>query len=196
MKTIGLLRHGATPYTNRYIGSSEVELSAEGIAQVRRQHGFLAAQGYDTIFCSPMKRCVQTYSLLRFPQECIVDERLREIDFGAWEGRSFEEIARLSPNLVEQWSRNSDDFGFPGGEKLGDFRGRVHSFCELLRKLADQKILIIAHGGIIRYMICCLLGLPIHNYLYFKVDTARLCTLRLYSEGAVLTGLNSGKEDG
>ncbi len=196
MMSIGLFRHGATVSVNRYVGSTEIELSPAGIAEVRRQQAFLAAQKFDRIFCSPMQRCLQTFRLLQFRQECTVDERLREIDFGAWEGRTFEEIAGAHPDLVAQWGNNPDDFGFPQGERIRHFYRRVQNFCELLPELASENILLITHGGVIRHMICFLLGLPAANYLYFKIDTAHLTTLQLYSQGAVLTGLNRGREDG
>jgi len=196
MMNIGLFRHGATTFVNRYVGSTDIALSAEGIAEVKRQHDFLAAQGFDTVYCSPMQRCLQTHRLLQFQEECIVDERLREIDFGDWEGRTFEEIVRSTPDLVAQWGRNTADFGFPRGENIDHFRKRVQSFCKLLQNQRGGNILILTHGGVIRHMLCHLLGLSAENYLYFKIETARLTMLQLYSEGAVLTGLNRGREDG
>jgi broad specificity phosphatase PhoE len=195
MKEIFLLRHGATPLTDRYVGASDIELSDKGKKEISSQGASISRHTFSTIFCSPLKRCVQTGELLKLSQDIIYDARLREIDFGKWEGKTFAGIVRTSPDLVNAWCRGESSFGFPEGEKLADFHKRIGDFADTVQSLPSGKVLIITHGGVIRHLICRFLNLPYHNYLYFKVECGKLTMIEVHSEGGILSALNRGSRD-
>ena len=115
---------------------------------------------------------------------------LREIDFGRWEGLLFAEIAPGDSELVKRWSAWDREFAFPDGEAVAGFLARTGAVAERLAARPEETVLVVAHGGVIRALICHLLKLPPQNYLLFDVKPARLATLDLFSEGAVLTGFN------
>ena len=83
-KDVYLLRHGATLLHGRYVGSTDVSLAPEGREQVLRTAELLAGKQIEQIFCSPMKRCLETLNLLNLDTSSEIDENLREIDFGRW----------------------------------------------------------------------------------------------------------------
>ena len=122
-------------------------------------------------------------------QAAVVDERLREIDFGRWEMKSFAEIAATDQDLLPGWAEYTN-FAFPGGEKVAAFCGRVAGVLADLRASAHQEIAVVTHGGVIRTLICLALGLSPKNYLLFDARPGSLAVLDLHPDGAVLTGLN------
>lgn len=191
-----MLRHGATHLENCYLGSTDIDIDERGRQQVIRQKDFLAARHISGVICSPKQRCISTCTLLEIPSRISYDQRLQEIDFGEWEGKTFTEIVQSSPELVTQWSRGEDSFTFPQGERMSDFYGRLESFSTFVHLLPAGRYLIISHGGVIRHLICRFLNLPYRNYLAFNVDYAQTAMIKLYDQGGVLTHLNSGVNNG
>ena len=189
-KELFLLRHGDTGMKGRYIGSTNVPVSERGMEQVRKTGRLLHDAGISQIFCSPMLRCMQSLDLLDLSCICIFSDLLREIDFGHWEGKSFDEIVQSDKESVDTWVANPGSFSFPCGESLTAFKKRVEDFATQLRSAADKKMLVVSHGGVIRHLICALLGLPSDNYLLFDVQPGCFSSIRLFPEGGILTGLN------
>jgi broad specificity phosphatase PhoE len=75
---------------------------------------------------------------------------------------------------------------------MDDFMARVLRLSKRLAAEEAETVLAITHGGVIRIMICLLLGLSPRHYLLFEVQPASLAILELHSAGAVLAGLNLG----
>lgn len=197
MKKLVLLRHGEIAgFRDSYVGVTKAHLSKRGIDQAEKLATELVTEHFDTIICSPFARCIETLELLKRPEKISFDERIREIDFGLWEGKNFNSINQHYPDLVKRWAVCDPDFRFPEGEKMADFYARISDFALNMRSLKSQKSLIITHGGVIRHLICKLLNIPFSNYLYFRIDYCRLVLLELYSEGGVMAGLNRRSIDG
>lgn len=190
MKDIYLLRHGDIGSEKRYIGKTDICLSPVGERQIRELRKKITTLKFDLLYASPLLRCRQTAGRLELDQPIHYDERLREIDFGAWEGKTFAEISATDPHGVAQWSEGDTDFNFPEGEKIGDFRRRITAFGHKLHTISGQNILIISHGGVIRHLICNLLHLPYEKYLIFQIDYGRISHVQLFREGGILAGLN------
>jgi alpha-ribazole phosphatase len=191
MKRLVLLRHGEIEgYHNTYIGSTDAHLSASGREQAIEAAAQLSLKSFDSIYCSPLHRCRETLEILERPEHIIFDERLKEINFGRWEAKTFEDIQAEYPALVNEWSAGIPEFRFPDGDKIHDFRYRVSNFAQQLYHNEDSDILIVSHGGVIRHLICAFLNIPFENYLYFKIDYGKFVLLDVHSHGGVLTGLN------
>ena len=189
-KDLFLLRHGDTGMKGRYVGSSDVPVCDKGMDQVRKTGRLLRAASIDKIYCSPMLRCRQTLDLLEMPEVGDFNDLLKEVDFGRWEGKQFEEILQSDEELVQSWVTVPDTFTFPEGESVNGFRSRVTAFASQLDMESDEGVLVVAHGGVIRHLLCTLLNLTPDKYLAFDVQPGCYCSMRLYPEGAVLTGFN------
>lgn len=191
-KRLTLLRHGKTGLSGRYVGSRDVPLSVDGRAQIARLKSSFEKFSFDSIVSSPMLRCRESAEIL-FPDRALsYDDDLREIDFGRWEGLTFQEIVKNDPEHVAAWAEWSPQFCFPEGECIAHFIERLHKAGSRIATSIADNTLIIAHGGVIRTLLCYYLQLDPSQYLLFQVQKGRFATLDLFDEGAVLTGFNLG----
>jgi broad specificity phosphatase PhoE len=191
-KQLFLLRHGQTAARGRYIGSTDLPLAPEGERGVEQIASLLRQKEFDAIYCSPMLRCRQTLDILALEQTSHICEELREIDFGRWEGLTFAEICEQDGEIVDSWSRWSEDFSFPQGESLRDFLNRIMQIKKKIAEGPAEKLLLVTHGGVIRHLICSCLGLAPEKYLLFDVQPGLFAVVDLYRDGGILAGLNQG----
>ncbi len=190
-----LIRHGQVEhrFKGKLVGSTNADLAPVGLEQAARLAKYLLRKSPDICFSSPMGRCLQTAEQVMdsLNNELIQHDLLREVDFGEWEGLSFNDIVQLDPEGVEKWIRCDPDFRFPQGECLADFFKRVEAFIDLLLKSSIDSAAVFTHGGIIRFMLCKLLGLPFPKHNIFEVNYADVYVLRLFDNGAVLSSIMS-----
>lgn len=191
-KRLFLLRHGRTTADGRYIGSTDLPLAPEGEQDIERIAPLLRQEKFDGIFCSPMLRCRQTLDILGLSAPPQIWEELREIDFGRWEGLTFAEICQRDEELVDRWAHWSEDFSFPEGEGLRDFLSRIKQVKKKITEYPADKLLVVAHGGVIRHLICSCLGLASEQYILFDVKPGLFSLVDVYREGGILAGLNQG----
>ena len=194
-KKILLTRHASTApeYRGRFIGASDLPLAESAPAEVARLAEVVAPFAPEVTLASPLLRARQTVELLAAVIELgdiYQDDELREINFGRWERLSFAEIAAGDTELVKRWAAWSEDFTFPAGEAVADFLARTGAVAARLAARPEETVLVVAHGGVVRALLCHLLKLPPRNYLLFDVKPARLATIDLFPAGGVLTGLN------
>jgi alpha-ribazole phosphatase len=189
-KEIYLLRHGDTGRHGLYIGSLDVPLSFKGREEIRETAKILRQKNIDKVLSSPMLRCRETCRILDMHSAYEVNDLLKEVDFGRWEGKSFSEILASDPGSVTAWANDPNHFCFPGGEALPDFHLRISAIKNLLEEEGCRRILVVSHGGVIRHLLCLFLGLSVEKYLAFDVQPGGYSSLTVYENGAVLTGLN------
>jgi len=190
-----LVRHGNTKGNSaeRFWGQTDVELSAAGIKQVEQLRDRLATEKIDVIYTSNLRRASVTAEIIasRHQLSVITCPELLEINFGKVEGLTFKEIGQLYPELVKAWPTRDLTFRYPDGESLGDLNNRVIKFLDRLEKHApEETILVVAHSGILRLLICHLLRLePLHSRK-FRTELASLSIVETYPQVAILTLLN------
>ncbi len=179
MSEICLLRHGAVQGGACFRGSTDDELSCSGWRQMWRA---TRRQGpWDRIISSPLRRCARFATRLArrldLPLHC--DPRLREMHFGAWEGKTAAQLlASDAPALQAFWS-DPQRFPPPQAESLDEFARRVDQCWQDLQAMyAGQRLLCITHGGVIRVLLCRQQGLPLQHTLQFDVAYGELITLR------------------
>src|SRR5579863_3563976 len=121
-----LLRHPEPEASarGRCYGSLDVALSPEGIRQARSVADRLAQEIFTAIYTSPRQRCTQAAQILAAGRTCPVETMpaLRELDFGEFEGRTYDEIAATYPGLYQRWMERPTETQFPGGESFLDMR--------------------------------------------------------------------------
>jgi broad specificity phosphatase PhoE len=89
------------------------------------------------------------------------------------------------------WRQRSPKLKYPGGESVAEFNSRVSQFVGRLKKHAPQEtILIVAHSGSLRSLMCHLLGIDQERRWQFRLDLASLTILETYPAGAILNLLN------
>jgi len=140
-------------------------------------------------YSSPMRRCRETAAAILGDRGVCIDPDLREIDFGRWEGRTFAEAAAADPGIVERWASFEPGFAFPGGESVGHFLERIDRAADRLARQEARTVLAVTHGGVIRAMICHLLGLDARKYVAFDVPYGAMVVIDLFDGQGVLAVL-------
>ena len=203
-KQLLLVRHGTVGelYVGTYVGRTDLPLSLEGRRTVEPLAEWLAGRKIGRAWCSPKLRARQTADIIAARRPSLsfaFDDNLREVDFGQWELMAFPQIAAEYPGQVARWVEAGDDFVFPGGERIGDFRARVAAAATGLAADPADIVLAVCHAGVIREMICHLLGLNgprgatsgvFSDAHLFKVRNATCSTIDLFDGKGVLAGLN------
>jgi alpha-ribazole phosphatase len=195
MPRLLLVRHGNTKSNSaeRFWGHTDVELSDDGVRQAERLRDRLAGEKINFAYASNLCRALLTAEVIasRHQVEVIACPELHEINFGKVEGLNFSEISKLYPELARTWSTRDLNFRFPEGESIGDLNRRVSKFPERLEKLApEDTVLIAAHSGVLRLLICHLLGIAPHHWRQIRTDLASLTIVETYPQGAILNLLN------
>ena len=195
MTRLLLVRHGETELQSslRYWGKTDVALGPIGLHQVEQLRDRLAMERIDAIYSSELKRASDTAGIIaaRHNQKVTTCPELREVDFGRLEGLEFDEIHNQFPEVEQMWLTRNPALIYPDGESLQDFETRVATFeTRLKNHRADETILIVAHAGVLRTLICQLLGLGMNNHWNLKVDLASLSIIETYPEINILCLMN------
>lgn len=174
-----LIRHGSTQGNaeKRYIGKTDEGLSEQGKAQLTGKK----MPAVDCLFSSPMKRCLETCAVL-FPHWPILElAEFREIDFGEFEGKNYQELQ--GDPRYQAWIDSGGRMTFPGGESREAFIARsVMGFREMMRraekmtaeelhkpeKKTDQdcgrRVAAVVHGGTVMAILSELCGGDYYAY--------------------------------
>ncbi|MFC2003249.1 histidine phosphatase family protein [Chloroflexota bacterium] len=195
MSRLLLVRHGETRLnsTERYWGHTDVKLSATGLRQAERLRDLLATEKIDAAYSSNLSRARVTAETIASGHHLVVITcpELREVNFGKLEGLTFTEISQLYPEVTKLWIRRDPGLRYPGGESIGGFESRVSQFLSRLEKHTPKEtILIVAHSGSLRVLMCHLLGLALEHRRQFRLDLASISVLETYPQGAILNRLN------
>jgi 2,3-bisphosphoglycerate-dependent phosphoglycerate mutase len=195
-----LARHGRTEWhrDNRYVSRTDIGLNETG----RREAWMLARRAEeerpDLVLCSPLTRALETARLSAeaCDMEPRTDERLRELDFGEWEGKSLAEIREEDSESVSLFEEDPARHGFPGGEPLHKGAERVlEILAELHRSHTGQTVLVVAHNTLLRLGLCQMLGIPVKDYRRRlpRLVNAAVSEVRFGGEGGALYTLNDAK---
>ena len=193
-----LARHGETAWNaqKRYQGQADVELSETGRRQAASLARRLAQEEIHAIAASDLQRAWETAQAIAAPHGLSVraEPRLREINFGDWEGLTYGEIQKRDPQALAAWEADPFHVPPPGGETLAQVAARVQSALDdVTRSHQDQTVLLVAHGGPLRILLCLALGLAPRTQWQFRLDTAAISELEIYDGGAILNYLNDTK---
>lgn len=181
---VDLMRHGEPLGGVRFRGWVDDPLSATGWDQMRAAAG--DACHWDAVVTSPLKRCAEFAAELadRHGLPLAVDDRFKEMGFGAWEGKTPAEVAQLDAVRLENFWRDPVAYSPPEGESLTAVRDRVaEGWQELLANHAGRRVLLVCHGGVIRLVLARVLGIPLPNLFRLHVPFASLSRIRVEDMG-------------
>lgn len=181
---IDLIRHGEPVGGKRYRGQIDDPLSDKGWQQMR--DAVAGHRPWQQIITSPLSRCYDFACELelRYAIPMQVDERLKEIGFGTWEGLTSQEITRDDPAKITDFYRNPLVGRPEGAESLVDFSARVVSaWDDILLQFPGQHVLIVAHAGVIRMLVSHVLGMPLESFFRIQVANAGVTRIQLTRAG-------------
>lgn len=149
---IALLRHGQTAgnKNKKYIGITDESLSLNGIYELFDFIGKEIYPSVNKVYCSPMKRCIESANMIYPNAEISIIDNLREINFGDFENKTYEE---LKDNLnYQRWLASKRTFPIPNGEENELFNERcTDAFEEIINKsIKEDCIALVVHTGTIK----------------------------------------------
>ena len=168
-----LIRHAqpTEEAQGRCYGSLDIGLSSRGRRRAQLLARTLEPVPLAAVYTSPRSRALETAKSLAALHglTAIVDEALREIDFGAFEGRSYDEIRVAAPDLYRAWMETPTRVRFPGGESYQLLRRRaLDAMNAIHHRHAGETAAIVSHGGILRAMLADCLAMP--DEAIFRLD--------------------------
>ena len=180
--TIYLVRHGSVvgAETRRFIGHLDVPLSPRGEAEAAALARRLAGVTLSAAYSSDLSRTRRTAELLVAPHglQAVARPELREFSMGRWEGLTAEEIRALDPPAFAAWMADVGRFQFPEGESLADVEARAWpAFEAIAERHEGASVLVVAHGGPNRIVLCRALGVPPARILSLGQDYAALSVI-------------------
>lgn len=189
--TFVLLRHGETALTpqKRFSGSggSDPELSPAGRRQAAAVAEALAARGtVQTVISSPLRRCRETAQAVadRLGLDVTVEEGLREVDFGAWEGLTFAEVRERFPDDLQGWLDSPKAAPTGGGESFMAATRRISATRDrLLAAHAGRTVLLVTHVTPVKIMVRLALGAPPESLFRMELSAASLSAVAYYADG-------------
>ena len=166
MSRLILIRHAEPVEDARGLcyGSLDFGLSPAGRDHALSIATALEPVDYEAVYASPRRRAQETAKPLG---DVIVDDDLREIDFGDFEGRRYEEIEETEPELYRAWMKSPTTVRFPNGESYADVRLRALAAFTRIRA-AHACAVVVTHGGVIRAGLAEWLGMP--GEMIFRLD--------------------------
>ncbi|MGX9115383.1 histidine phosphatase family protein [Mesorhizobium sp. BHbsci] len=192
--TFFLIRHAAHDNVGAYLAGrmAGVCLGDIGRAQALRLASHMAPKPLAAICCSPRERTLETAKPIAIacsPDKITICQELDEIDFGAWSGKTFEELNQDADWRV--WNSRRQQARTPGGETMLDVQQRVTSLMQQLRKrYQNQSVALVSHADVIKAAVCKVLGLPLGDCFRFDIDPASITTVVSGDWGSKLIRLN------
>lgn len=181
--TITFIRHGKTlgNLEKRYIGKTDERLCEVGAAEIRQNVIKKKYPAADIVFSSPMRRCLETCSLIYHQKQPVLMEDFCEMDFGSFEGKNYGEL-KDSPEY-QKWLKSGGEKPFPGGESRADFvRRTMRGFDRMIEEISlfrgnsscggetflqkNLRISAVVHGGTI---MAAMSSLTKKNYYDFQI---------------------------
>jgi len=195
MPTVLLLRHGEIPQSTprRFVGQRDLPLTAVGREQAASWRNVLADSPLADAWCSSLSRCRETARLILEARGISATplDALREVSLGAWEGLSAEEVQERFPGGYERRGADLANIAPSEGESFAEAQARAWAALQEIIGRTEGTILMVAHAGVNRAIICRALNVPLGNLFSLGQDYAALNILHFTPGRApVLHALN------
>lgn len=184
-----LIRHTSVDVSKDICyGFSDVDVSDKFETEANRlKNLFLEQRGF-VVYSSSLTRCTKLAKYI-FNDEIITDDNLKELNFGDWELKSWNDIDKSDE--FHYWAEDVVTRPCPNGESFNDLLKRVKSFYN---KIIDDKnlskVVIVTHGGVIRSILSCLLQIPLKNSYMLEVDYASVTKVVLNADNVKIKYVN------
>ena len=191
-----LVRHGALVTSDewRYVGHRDVALSDVGRAQIAALAEKLKTVSFSAVYCSDLERTVESARMLAASEDLVpvACPEFREINLGHWEGLTLAEIMERFQDEFSERTHNIASFRVRAGESFIDVRERALPCLErIVRENAGGTVLLVAHGGLNRVILCEALGLELENAVRLEQSYACLNIIDYYDDNPVVQLMNA-----
>lgn len=195
MTRVIFVRHGETSWNHlkRYQGHSDIELNETGMQQAQRVAQRLKGETISAVYSSDLIRAVETAQMIskEHSLEPILVPELREINFGLWEGLTYEEIMAAWPDILSEMYAKPGSAMAPEGESFYDVQKRTRrGIDKCLANHKEETIVIVSHGGTIRTALCDALDLAVEKMWSLRQDSTAINVIEYFGETKVVALVN------
>jgi len=197
-----LIRHGQVinHHEFRYNGHFDVDITHIGIQQMEKLADYLTGETISAIYSSDLQRAVKGARIIgdRLGFKPVMVHAFRELSLGRWEGLTREEASQRFPDEAEFRFRDIVNYRVKGGENLYDLKERViPAMDEILKRHKGDGVVLVAHGGVNRVILCDAMGLPLENFYRIEQDYGCLNVIDYLEDGIkIVKLLNGGPNQG
>ena len=179
MAKLYLIRHGETDYNNalRFQGQTDIPLNQKGIEQAEKAADFFRDIPLQAIYTSTLIRARTTAEIIAGVKGMEVQETdaLREMSFGIWENMNSKDIQKKYAKEWKDFFASPARTTIPQGESMLDVQKRAYpTVQEILDRYPEGDVAFVAHGGIIRVLMCTMLGLDLNRAWHLHVGNASI----------------------
>ncbi|MDZ5622499.1 bifunctional RNase H/acid phosphatase [Nocardioides sp. HM23] len=195
--TLILLRHGVTPHTSgrRFsggLGGDNPGLSDEGREQVRAAAAWLTElkDKIDAVVCSPVRRTRESAEIVAAELGLPLEEEpgFAEMEFGAWDGLTFMEVAEEHKETFEAWLGDLDTAP-PGGESFNVVEARVRAGLDrVLEQHAGRTVVVVSHVTPIKTLVANALKAPLEAVFRMELSPASVSVISFYPDRSATDG--------
>lgn len=172
---IVLIRH-TTPNIKKGIcyGQSDIDVADSFLDEAEKILKKTTDLDYDIVYSSPLKRCKKLARKIN--SSIITDDRLKELNFGDWELKSWDDIYKEDLN---NWMNNFVEVPTKNGESYIDLHKRSTDFINEISKLPYKRVIIVTHAGVIRSIWSYIHNIPLKNSFELKVNYGEILTVTI-----------------
>ena len=172
-----LIRHGETLWNQqkKYCGFTDIGLNEKGKKQARQLSKRLAKLKIHKIYSSDMKRTLQCAKIAFKHIPPVALTELREMNFGIFEGLTYQEIMNNYSKVYQRWLNNPVNLIIPKGESLNNLADRVRkAIAKILFNNKNKTVVVITHAGPIRVILCDILKLGLKEIFKIEPNSASI----------------------
>lgn len=189
-----LVRHGESVWNaeQRIQGQADPPLSVLGTRQAYALAEALSGRPLAAVYCSPLVRARDTAAYIGAPHDLSprVEDGLREVNLGAWQGYAPSDLSTEMRKLYHAWRLNPTTVRPPGGETVYEARVRAaRAVAAIAEEYRDATVVLVAHSILGRVLLCHWLGIGLYLVPRFKLKKASISVIRLDEYRAVLERL-------
>ncbi|MDP3607610.1 MAG: alpha-ribazole phosphatase [Methylophilus sp.] len=163
-----LIRHTSLQIpTGVCYGQTDIDVAANFMQEATQTKDKLKHLQFDAVFSSPLQRCVKLAQALA-ADNIRHDVRLKELHFGDWEMRAWDEIPR---DVFDHWAQNYAELAPPNGETFQQLQMRGIAFIdEIQQQHPTGHVLVVTHGGMVRALLAHALNMQLKGLFRFHID--------------------------
>lgn len=183
-----LVRHGETEMNarNLFYGWTDADINEKGIAQAEALRAVFRQIHTDAVYASDLRRAVHTAEIITEGGAIQTMPALRELHYGSWENRSWEEMTEADRAELRKWRTDWQGCTMPEGESFAAFYRRVTAAIDrVITENTDREILVVSHNGALSAILCHLTGAGQGAFWHFNFKQGHYSLLSI-ERGRVL----------